>query len=62
MAEIIDVCKARSVPVGGTVGTANVAGKMEQGYQIISFGGANGGLSAQNEAVRAAAIAAGAQR
>ena len=61
MAEIIAVCRARSIPVGGTVGTANVAEKMEQGYRIISFGGANGGLSAQNEAVRTAAIAAGAK-
>ena len=62
MAEIIGICKARSIPVGGTLSTANVAAKMEQGYQIISFGGANGGLSAQNEAVRAAAVAAGARR
>ena len=62
MAEIIGICKARSIPVGGTLSAANVAAKMEQGYQIISFGGANGGLSAQNEAVRAAAVAAGARR
>ena len=62
MAEIIGVCKARSIPVGGTLSTANVAAKMEQGYQIISLGGANGGLSAQNDAVRAAAVAAGARR
>ena len=62
MGEILDVCKARSIPVGGTVNPANVAAKMEQGYRIISFGGANGGLSAQNEAVRTAAIAAGAKR
>ncbi len=62
MTEILDVCRTHSIPVGGTVNPANVAAKMEQGYRIISFGGANGGLSAQNEAVRAAAIAAGAKR
>jgi hypothetical protein len=35
---------------------------MQQGYRIINFGGANGGLSAPNEAARSAAIAAGARR
>ena len=60
--EILSVGKTRSIPVGGTVNAANAAARIEQGFQIISFGGANGGLSAQNNAVRAAAIIAGARR
>ncbi len=62
MSKILSVCQARNIPCGGTVSAANAAVKMQQGYRIINFGGANGGLSAQNEAARSAAIAAGARR
>ncbi len=60
--KILGVCQARNLACGGTVTAGNVAAKMEQGYRIINFGGANGGLTAQNEAARHAAIAAGASR
>jgi len=62
MVKILAVCEARNIPCGGTVNAANAAEKMKQGYRIVNFGGANGGLSGQNEAARSAAIAAGAQR
>ena len=62
MSKILSVCQTRNIPCGGTVNAANAAAKMQQGYRIINFGGANGGLSAQNEAARSAAIAAGAGR
>lgn len=62
MAKILSVCQARNIPCGGTVSAADVAAMMKQGYRIINFGGANGGLSAQNEAARRGAIAAGAKR
>jgi hypothetical protein len=35
---------------------------MKLGYRIFNFGGANGGMSAGNEAARAAVVAAGAKR
>jgi 4-hydroxy-2-oxoheptanedioate aldolase len=62
MAKILSVCQARNLPCGGTVSVENVATRMKQGYKIINFGGANGGLSAQNDAVRRATLAAGAKR
>lgn len=62
MATILDVCRRRNLPCGGTVTADNVAGYMKQGYRIINFGGANGGLTASNDLARRAAIAAGARR
>jgi 4-hydroxy-2-oxoheptanedioate aldolase len=62
MAKILNVCQARNIPCGGTVTAANVAQFMKQGYRIINFGGAGGGLNANNEAARLAAIQAGAKR
>jgi 2-keto-3-deoxy-L-rhamnonate aldolase RhmA len=62
MAKILSVCQARTIPCGGTVSGANVAQFIKQGYRIINFGGAGGGLSAANEAARLAALKAGAKR
>jgi 4-hydroxy-2-oxoheptanedioate aldolase len=62
MAKILSVCQARNIPCGGTVNAANVAQFMKQGYKIINFGGAGGGLNATNEAARLAALKAGAKR
>ena len=62
MAKILGVCQARNIPCGGTVNAANVAQFMKQGYKIINFGGAGGGLNATNEAARLAALKAGAKR
>ena len=62
MAKILSVCQARNIPCGGTVSAANVAQFMKQGYKIINFGGAGGGLNAANEAARLAALKAGAKR
>ncbi len=62
MAKILNVCQARKIPCGGTVNAANVAQLMNQGYKIINFGGAGGGLNAANEAARLAALKAGAKR
>ena len=62
MAKILNVCQARKIPCGGTVTPANVAQLMKQGYRIINFGGAGGGLNAANEAARLAALQAGAKR
>jgi 4-hydroxy-2-oxoheptanedioate aldolase len=62
MEKILGVCRARSIPCGGTVNAANVAQFIKQGYKIINFGGAGGGLNAANEAARLAALKAGAKR
>jgi hypothetical protein len=62
MAKILAVCQARRIPCGGTVSAANAARFMAQGYRIINFGSAGGGLSAANEAAREAALKAGAKR
>jgi 4-hydroxy-2-oxoheptanedioate aldolase len=62
MKKIMDVCQARKIPCGGTVSADNVATMMKQGYRIINFGGANGGMTAVNEAARQAALRAGAKR
>ena len=62
MAKILNVCQARNIPCGGTVNPANVAGYIKQGYKIINFGSAGGGLNAANEAARLAAVQAGAKR
>lgn len=62
MAKILSVCQARNIPCGGTVNAGNVAQFMKQGYKIINFGGAGGGLNAANEAARLAALKAGAKR
>ena len=62
MAKILGVCQARNIPCGGTVNASNVAQFMKQGYKIINFGGAGGGLNAGNEAARLAAVKAGAKR
>ena len=59
---LLGVCQARNIACGGTVTPANAAERMEQGYRIFNFGGANGGLTARNAAVRSAVIAAGARR
>ena len=59
---VLAVCEARQLACGGTVNATNVASKMEAGYRIINFGGANGGLTAGNAAAREAAGAAGASR
>ena len=60
--QLLAVCRARDIACGGTVTPANAALRMEQGYRILNFGGANGGLTAANAAARSAVIAAGAQR
>ena len=62
MATILKVCRTRNIPCGGTVSAANAAQFMKQGYRIINFGSAGGGLNAANEAARAAAVQAGAKR
>jgi 4-hydroxy-2-oxoheptanedioate aldolase len=62
MAKILSVCQARNIPCGGTVSAANVDRFIKQGYRIINFGGAGGGLTAANEAARLAALKAGARR
>jgi 4-hydroxy-2-oxoheptanedioate aldolase len=62
MAKILAVCQVRKIPCGGTVNVANAARFMAQGYRIINFGSAGGGLSAANEAARDAALKAGAKR
>jgi 4-hydroxy-2-oxoheptanedioate aldolase len=62
MAKILSVCQARTIACGGTVTAANVAEFIKQGYKIINFGGAGGGLNAANEAARLAALKAGAKR
>jgi 4-hydroxy-2-oxoheptanedioate aldolase len=62
MAKIMAVCQARKIPCGGTVSASNAAAMMKQGYRIFNFGGANGGMTAGNEATRAAVMAAGARR
>ena len=59
---LLAVCRERDLACGGTVTPANAALRMEQGYRIFNFGGANGGLTAANAAARSAVIAAGAQR
>ena len=59
---LLDVCRTRDLACGGTVTPANAALRMEQGYRIFNFGGANGGLTETNAAARNAVIAAGAQR
>jgi 4-hydroxy-2-oxoheptanedioate aldolase len=62
MAKILSVCQTRNIPCGGTVTAGNVAQFMKQGYKIINFGSAGGGMNANNEAARAAAVQAGAKR
>jgi 4-hydroxy-2-oxoheptanedioate aldolase len=62
MATILKVCRTRNIPCGGTVSAANAAQFMKQGYRIINFGSAGGGMNAANEAARAAAVQAGAKR
>lgn len=62
MSKILGVCQSRKIPCGGTVTADNVAAMMKTGYRIINFGGANGGLTAGNEAARQAAVKAGARR
>ena len=59
---LLEVCRARDLACGGTVTPANAALRMEQGYRIFNFGGANGGLTAVNGAARDAVLAAGARR
>ena len=56
---LLEVCRARDLACGGTVTPANAALRMEQGYRIFNFGGANGGLTETNAAARNAVIAAG---
>jgi 4-hydroxy-2-oxoheptanedioate aldolase len=60
--DILRVCKARNIPCGGSVDAGDVARRIKDGYKIINFGGANGGLTAGNAAARVAALAAGAVR
>ena len=62
MAKILNVCQTRNIPCGGTVNAGNVAQFMKQGYKIINFGSAGGGLNAANDAARVAAVKAGAKR
>jgi 2-keto-3-deoxy-L-rhamnonate aldolase RhmA len=62
MAQILGVCQARNLPCGGTVTPSNAAAMMKRGYRIFNLGGANGGMTASNEAARAAIAAAGAKR
>ena len=59
---LLGVCRVRELACGGTVTPANAALRMEQGYRILNFGGANGGLTAGNAAARSAVLAAGARR
>jgi hypothetical protein len=62
MAKILGVCQARNIACGGTVNPSNAAPMMKLGYRIFNFGGANGGMTAGNEAARAAVVAAGVKR
>ena len=62
MGKILNVCQARKIPCGGTVTPDNAAAMMKMGYRIFNFGGANGGLTAGNEAARQAVLKAGARR
>jgi 4-hydroxy-2-oxoheptanedioate aldolase len=62
MAKILGVCMMRNLPCGGTVTSSNAAAMMKLGYRIFNFGGANGGMTARNEAAREATVAAGAKR
>jgi 4-hydroxy-2-oxoheptanedioate aldolase len=62
LAKILDVCRSRGIPCGGTVTPANAERLMKLGYRIFNFGGANGGMTASNDAARAAVVAAGAKR
>ena len=62
MAKILSVCQSRNIPCGGTVNPTNVAQYLKQGYKIVNFGSAGGGLNAANEAARLAAVQAGAKR
>ena len=59
---LLGVCRAHNLACGGTVNPTNAATRMEQGYRILNFGGANGGLTAGNTAARSAVVAAGARR
>ena len=59
---LLEVCRTHDLACGGTVTPANAALRMEQGYRIFNFGGANGGLTAANAAARSAVLAAGARR
>jgi 4-hydroxy-2-oxoheptanedioate aldolase len=62
MAKVLGVCQARNLPCGGTVNPSNAAAMLKRGYRILNFGSANGGMTAANEAARAAVAAAGARR
>ena len=59
---LLGICRARDLACGGTVTPANAALRMEQGYRILNFGGANGGLTEGNAAARNAVLASGARR
>ncbi len=59
---LLAVCQTRNIACGGTVSPANAALRIEQGYRILNFGGANGGLTAGNDAARRAVVAAGVER
>ena len=59
---LLGICRMRELACGGTVNPANAALRMQQGYRIFNFGGANGGLTAGNAAARGAVVDAGAVR
>ena len=59
---LLAICQAHDLACGGTVSPTNAATRMEQGYRIFNFGGANGGLTAGNAAARSAVLTAGARR
>jgi 4-hydroxy-2-oxoheptanedioate aldolase len=62
MGRILSVCRTRQLVCGGTVSAGNVGERLKQGYRIVNFGGAGGGLTAGNDAIRQAAVKAGAKR
>jgi len=59
---LLGICRRRELACGGTVNPANAALRMQQGYRIFNFGGANGGLTAGNAEARGAVVDAGAVR
>ena len=60
--EVMRVCQLRAIACGGTVSASNAAQRMAEGYRILNFGGANGGLTESNAAARDAVLAETARR
>jgi 4-hydroxy-2-oxoheptanedioate aldolase len=56
------VCTTKGVAVGGTVTAKSVRQRIKQGWKILNFGHAGGGLNVANAEARKAALTAGAKR